>query len=1173
MKRLLFILLLLIATGIAHADEPRPPVAANSMDASWRLLLDPAAKWRDDALFLPDEVDLSKLPENPPTQGGFAALTGTTGRAVTLPATVEGEFWGQTSPAALGKMPSEIVNANGNYEGVSWWYRPFNAPLTKPGERLVFNFRGARLRCEVYVNGHLCGYNIITEAPFQADATRFIKPGAANQLALRITNPGGSFSWADDYTLDWGRYKLPMSHGFGGLDSGITMEVRAPVEVSDLAVLNTPEPRTVRLQTTVASSGGAYNGPINLTLARQGKTVWIGTANVAVAAGASASVTTEASVPGALLWGINNAALYTAHAVLPNSPNSARDTTFGFRWFTATGLGTDAKLMLNGRRIVVKSAISWGFWAPNGMFPDQAAADREVAAVRALGLNSIQNHRHMPKPLVLETYDRAGLLRYCEPGGGVLAILPNPPADAAPTQGPIDTSGAGGEPTTFTARYELAKVLAMIRENRSHPSVSMWTLQNEFDPDLHNPHIFNVLRQMRALDPSRIIALKSGAHSQVQVWSLPYSSEWMYDKGDGTSGWWDQHTAWESAGVYQDLLYNSPTDYKYRAQTKGEISVWGEMATGASPDDHVADVAWYKTQKRGGYDLAAHETLLKSYGDFLDKNGFRSVFPTTESLFSAAGNKHYFSAARLFENARMSDDNDYIVLSGWESTSIENHSGLVDSLRFLKGDPSSIKRAGAPLLLVVRPRSYVVAPGQNAVVDVHLVNEKGIKGAAELKVSAAMAGGQTFWHKTFAVNIAGADTFGQLLQEKIEIPLKSAGAMTLTATLSQNGKALLTRTEPMFSVDPRPAPLAGTIAVAGDSTRFAEALKQQFGADSTPFSAQMGAVKTIVAATLPGLETDYEQFNQDALEIQNAPADASDPNLYRRQLFGGVGVLRTFRGLAQGTAKVEIYFAEQYFAEAGKRVFDVALNSKTVLENFDMLKESGGKGRVLVKSFEVPVAADGNLTLSVPRVEADKASFAAMRITDAAGKVTRVAFRGENYNSPAGEVWSSIASGDFVGFSMTNLLDAALPRVQDGAKLVLLTSGGNDAGDAAKALAARGLLKFDGMVGDEGPSWLGFWYFGRPSPLLDGLPTGVLDWQYQIAHGNGMLLSGDGVQAIIGYGRNHDPKIGVGAATIAYGKGQIVLLCLPGLSKAFAGNDASGFQPVTAKRLIYNALK
>ena len=1155
-----------IVTGAARADEPLPPVAANNMDGGWRLLLDPDAQWKNDAIFLPDEVNLSKLPTNPPS-GGWAALSANVGRAVTLPATVEGQTWGQNG---LGQTPGEIVNARANYHGVSWWYRSFNAPTLKAGERLIFNFRGARLRSEVYVNGQLCGYNIITEAPFMADATKAVKAGA-NQLAVRVTNPGGNFDWIDFSTFQWGDYTLPVSHDFGGLDGGITMDVRAPVEVSDLAVFNTPDLKTVTLQAQVSSSAAAYNGPLDLTIARAGKIVWRGAAEVQVAAGGTATVKVKATVPNAIAWDINRAALYRARAQIPGSANSARATDFGFRWFTATGLGTDAKLMFNGRRIVPKSSISWGFWAPNGMFPDQAAADREVAAVRALGLNSIQNHRHMPKPIVLETFDRAGLLRYCEPGAGLFAAMPNP-GFAPPTQGPIDTSGAGGAPTTFLARYELAKVLAMIRENRSHPSVSMWTLQNEIEPDLHNPQIFNVLRQMKALDPSRIIALKSGVGVANQVWALPYSDEWMHDDGNRVSGWWDQHTAVASAGVYQDSIYNSPTDFGYRAQTKSEISAWGEMATGASPDDHSADVAWYQAHNRGGYDLAAHQTLLRAYDEFLDKNGFRAAFPRTEDLFLAAGNKHYFSAARLFENARMSDDNDYIVLSGWESTSVENHSGLTDSLRLLKGDPAPMKRAGAPVVLVVRPRNYVVAPGQNATVDVHLINENVLKGAYQLSVAAASAGGKPFFQKSFPVTVAGGDTFGQLLQENVQFPMPAAGAVTLSATLTRNGQAVLARTEPMLCVDPRPAPLAAPIAVAGDSGRLTEALQTQLGARVIPFSAQTGAVKTIIAATLPGLETEYQQFNADNLAIENAPADAADANLYRRQLFGKSGTIRTFRGLANGTAKVELFFAETYWDAPGQRVFDVALNDQTVLQNFDIAGESGGKGRVIVKSFEVPIA-DGTLKLSVPRVEADNATFAALRITDAAGRVTRAAFRGDNYTSPIGEQWLSISGGSFGGFSLAAVLEQALPRVQNGAKLVLLTTGQSDAEAAAQALAEKGLVKFDGMVGGEGPSWLGFWYFGRPHPLLEGLPTGILDWQYQIAHGNGLILSGPNVETVVGYGRNHDPRLGAGVASVRYGQGQIVLLGLPGLAQSFVSGNGGEFGALAARRLVYNALK
>ena len=71
---------------------------------------------------------------------------------------------------------------------MSWWYRPFTPPALRPGERLVFYFPAGRLRSEVYVNGKLVGYSIISEAPFTADATDAINPDGKNLLAVRITN-------------------------------------------------------------------------------------------------------------------------------------------------------------------------------------------------------------------------------------------------------------------------------------------------------------------------------------------------------------------------------------------------------------------------------------------------------------------------------------------------------------------------------------------------------------------------------------------------------------------------------------------------------------------------------------------------------------------------------------------------------------------------------------------------------------------------------------------------------------------------------------------------------------------------------------------------------------------------------------------------------------------------
>ena len=408
------ILLHFIFLSAAEADVS----AATHLDQGWRLWLDSKADWQDDTIYLPEDVDLRRMPVNPPT-GGWSVLDGGVGIGVSLPATVE-EFYFGKAPArtARSDSPSDIVAAEGNYLGVSWWYRPFTPPALGPGERLGFYFPAGRLRSEVYVNGKLVGYSIISEAPFTADATDAINPNGRNLLAVRVTNPGGRLDWMDFIPFKWGKFTLPSTHAFGGLAGGVEMQVRGPVSVSDLAVFNKPESRSVHLQAEIASSGPAYDGPINFTITREGKLYFQHSEVVHVPASGTVTATTDATVDNCQSWDINQPNLYEASASLPSVAHTDRNTSFGFRWLEAKGLGTDAKLYLNSRRIVPRSSISWGFWAPNGIFPDAAAAQREVAAVRALGLDSIQNHRHMPKAVVLDAFDGAGLLRYCEAGGG-----------------------------------------------------------------------------------------------------------------------------------------------------------------------------------------------------------------------------------------------------------------------------------------------------------------------------------------------------------------------------------------------------------------------------------------------------------------------------------------------------------------------------------------------------------------------------------------------------------------------------------------------------------------------------------------------------------------------------------------------------------------------------------
>ena len=175
--------------------------------------------------------------------------------------------------------------------------------------------------------------------------------------------------------------------------------------------------------------------------------------------------------------------------------------TFGFRWFAPEGIGKNATLRLNGRRIRIFSAISWGFWGLNGLWPTPALAVKEVTQAKRLGLNCLNFHRNLGHAEVLDAQDRLGLLRYMEPGNGQMALGSHKPGDSAEPSGSAET-------------YMQEKILRMIRDDRSHPSLVVYVVQNEANFDLKNPRVFALLRRMHREDPSRTIVLKSGIDDQ-----------------------------------------------------------------------------------------------------------------------------------------------------------------------------------------------------------------------------------------------------------------------------------------------------------------------------------------------------------------------------------------------------------------------------------------------------------------------------------------------------------------------------------------------------------------------------------------------------------------------------------------------------------------------------------
>ncbi len=313
-----------------------------------------------------------------------------------------------------------------------------------------------------------------------------------------------------------------------------------------------------------------------------------------------------------------------------------------------------------------------------------------------------------------------------EPGGGKFA-LGKLPAGTKIDAHSVVMERPVSEADRFARRFMVAKCAAMVRAFRSHPSLIQYTLQNEAGADLNNLDTVAVLDAMRAEDPSRVILLNDGMIAPptlaAQAWYAPYDPVLHRSDREPWGGWWDDH---QGAGdQWYDAFYKDPRTFNYSQAAAAQIVAFGEMEGCAVPDNQVSGIAQILQHGGASYDLEDRRAVLDGYQKFLDRWGFRAAFPATESLFLALGRKCYESWQQYMENARINDAADSAVISGWESTAIDNHSGIVDNLRNFKGDPSPVRASLLPVRPVAKQRHLSVARGEAAVFDLYLLNDTG----------------------------------------------------------------------------------------------------------------------------------------------------------------------------------------------------------------------------------------------------------------------------------------------------------------------------------------------------------------------------------------------------------------------------------------------------------------
>lgn len=1086
-----WLILVALSPGVANAGHGRQSISLSG--DGWYMWQDKAAEWKNDKLYLPEEIsELSQLPVNEPT-GGWRQLTPESAKAVSVPGTVE-EYMTRSS------MPQPGDNA-----GVSWWFRQIRIPENAGDKRVIIHFESVRLRAEVYLDGRLVAYDVIGESPFDADITEAVKFGKSQQLAVRVTNPGGNFHWQDFTEIRWGEYHIPPGRGFGGIIGRVWIDAVEPTFISDVYMQNQPDMTSAKAIISLTNTlGKSVNRKIAVSVAEKSnpdKKVWQKVYGKTKLAPGDNQFVGEINLPDAKLWDLDNPNLYVCTVELLDGKRASDcvKQTFGFRWFEVGGKGEDAVLRLNGRRVMLRSAISWGYWPATGLHASPEMARKQVLTAKSLGLNMLNFHRSIGSPVVLEAADQLGLLYYEEPGA---------------------FHSAGHDP--FIRAMVNTKLRRMVKRDRSHPSLVIYNLINEFggvkaaDKALVTKRM-NDMRLAHAVDPSRIMTFTSGWASKETAEEDSKANMMPFDTTLYRKGWFDNHRAGGPA-TWEDEYYRSPSDNLMFTNNRTEVYMRGEEGAISTPP-RIAEINREIAESgKPGWDGLFWKNQYEAFDNYFNAKGLAPYFGTLDSLTRTMGDVQLDHQGRRIQGMRMQDIGDAYVINGWESMPYDNHSGVVDNYRNVKGNLSTLSRYTRPLYVAVAPRTQFTVPDGKVGVDLYIVNEKNLSGQYTLAVSVKSPDGETVAERRKNVAISGGERFGELLWENCELPFgKVAGLYDVEARLLDDSDVTVADgCDQVLAVDWRKEQLAGRGAIYGQpGNAFAQFYEKTTGRELPEYADDMGKLDWVV--------------------VSRSSLDA--PQLVESRYFKSLLKVSYYSdndiSALAGTGTDEVI--DRTFVSGAQPDKSLAANqSFSIIWTGTLVAPADGVYMIGAKASDgVRLTVKGDRVIDEWNNQNDISLAFPFSLKAGEEVAIEVQYRQRKPSGNVSLVWSR---PDNAMISP----DSFLKRVHaDGTTLLLLES----AESWMDVVAERSGIGYDGYYA-VGRNWIGGIHFVKSHPLFKELPVNcAMAWAFQdlVRDGDRRLgFKTNGDELVVGSYRSMPFHLGSAVGVIPYGRGKIV---------------------------------
>jgi beta-galactosidase len=334
---------------------------------------------------------------------------------------------------------SKAIGRNFPQNSVGWYRKSFTIPESDLGKKISIEFDGVFRDSLVWVNGFYLGQESSGYASFSYDITDYLNYGGNNVVAVRVDaslEEGWFYEGAGIYRHVWLTKTSPLHVAHWG--TFVTTEVTA-------------NSAAVTARTTIANDGtkeAAFS--IGQTILNaDGKSVATGeTRDLSLKPGAKGEFLNTLKVSNPNLWSPETPYLYKLITTVTSGGAvvDRYETSFGIRTIR---FDSNEGFFINGKRVELKGLCLHQDHAGVGAaLPDELSTWR-LGLLKKMGANAIRTSHGQPTPEFLDDCDRMGMM-----------VM-----DETRRVG-INAAQLGG-------------LESMMRRDRNHPCVVIWSLGNE----------------------------------------------------------------------------------------------------------------------------------------------------------------------------------------------------------------------------------------------------------------------------------------------------------------------------------------------------------------------------------------------------------------------------------------------------------------------------------------------------------------------------------------------------------------------------------------------------------------------------------------------------------------------------------------------------------------------